>query len=592
LDTKSTEEAQNTRRNYSISSVYSVPSLCISCILYKKIVNLQSLNIFIMVYIFLIAIIAFLLAFRIYGRFLDKKFDVNEKNETPSHCDYDGVDRIPAKAPVLFGHHFSSIAGAGPIVGPIIAGIAFGWLPALIWIVVGSIFVGGVHDYSSLMASIRHKARSIAEIAHIYMSPLSYKLFLIFIWLALVYILIVFVDLTSAGFTTSPEVASSSIFFILLALAFGITVNRLKLSLWSASLIFVPLVFIGIYLGHLVPMASIPEIGGSQAKTWNLILLVYCFIASISPVWLLLQPRDFLSSFLLYGSLLGAFIGILLGGFNTNYPIFTSWSDIDRGTLFPILFITIACGACSGFHSIVASGTTSKQLNKETDARPIGYGGMLMEGIVAVISLLTVAMMAKGSSILTSNPLEIYGNGIGNFMQVVGLPHEIGKSFGILAVSTFLLTTLDTSTRLGRYIFEEFFNWKGTSVRFISTLATLFLPIVFTFMTLYDSTGNPVPAWKAIWPVFGATNQLLAGLALLVVSVWMKKTGKKGTFVVVPMLFMLAMTLWALFQLVLQSGFDIIGIIAFLLLCLAIILIIEAFRTVFLVKGTEGKVQV
>lgn len=363
------------------------------------------------------------------------------------------------------------------------------------------------------------------------------------------------------------------------------------MTLLSASMIFVPLVFIGVYLGHLLPVENMPAIEGSSAKTWNLILLGYCFIASTTPVWVLLQPRDFLSSFLLYGSLIGAFIGILLGGFQTNYPVFTTWSDIDRGTLFPILFITIACGACSGFHSIVASGTTSKQLNKETDARLIGYGSMLVEGLVAVISLFTVAMMAKGSSILSSNPLEIYGNGIGNFMSVFGIPHEIGNSFGILAVSTFLLTTLDTSTRLGRYIFEEFFNWKGTYVRFISTIATLVLPVIFTFMTLYDANGNPLPAWKAIWPVFGATNQLLAALALLVVSVWMRKTGKSAVFVSIPMAFMLTMTLWALFQLILQSGFNAIGLIAILLLVMAIMLVIEAARTVFLVKIDEGKVK-
>lgn len=536
-----------------------------------------------MVFLFLMAIIFFLLAFRIYGRILDKKFDVNNKNITPSHSDYDGVDRVPTKTPVLLGHHFSSIAGAGPIVGPIIAGIAFGWLPALIWIIIGSIFVGGVHDYSSLMASIRHKARSIAEIAHIYMSPVSYKLFLVFIWLALVYILIVFVDLTSAGFTTSPQVASSSIFFIFLALIFGLVVNRFKIPLGIASLIFVPLVFFGIYLGYLWPAGNIPAIDGSVAKTWNIVILAYCFLASISPVWLLLQPRDFLSSFLLYGSLIGAFTGILIGGFALEYPAFTTWADIDRGTLFPILFITIACGACSGFHSLVASGTTSKQLNKETDARPIGYGAMLIEGIVAMISLFTVVMVAKGNNILTSNPLEIYGNGMGNFLKTIGLPHEIGMSFGILAVSTFLLTTLDTSTRLGRYIFEEFFNWKGKYVRYLSTLATLALPFVFTFMTLYDASGNQIPAWSAIWPVFGATNQLLAGLALLVVTVWLKKIGKKLNFVAIPMVFMLIMTLWALFQLILQSGFDVIGIIAIVLLILAIILVIEAFKSVFLI---------
>ena len=537
-----------------------------------------------LIYIFLTALLVFIIAYRIYGRYLDKTFDVKKDNPTPSHTDYDGVDRVPARAPVLLGHHFSSIAGAGPVVGPIIAGIAFGWLPALLWIVLGTIFIGGIHDYTSLMASIRHKAKSIGEIARVHMSPLAYRMFLIFIWLALVYVLIVFVDLTSAGFTTSPEVGSSSVFFILLALAFGLTVKKLGLSLRVASFIFIPLVFVGIYLGHLFPVSEgfLPTIMGETSRTWNIILIIYCLVASITPVWALLQPRDYLSSFLLYGSLLGAFIGILIGGFEIRYPMFTSWSNIDRGTLFPILFITIACGACSGFHSIVASGTTSKQLNNECDARPIGYGAMLLEGLVAVISLFTVVMLASNSEILKSNPLEIYGNGLGNFMQSLGLPFETGKSFGILAVSTFLLTTLDTSTRLGRYIFEEFFNIQGKTARVIATIATLSLPLAFNFMVLYDASGNPIPAWQAVWPVFGATNQLLAGLALLVVFVWLSKKGKPTIFVVLPMLFMLAMTIWALIQLVYQSGFDVIGSIAFFLLCLSILLIIEAARTVFL----------
>lgn len=546
-----------------------------------------------LVYIFLAALVVFILAYRIYGRYLDRKFDVNCDRPPPSHTDYDGVDRVPARAPVLLGHHFSSIAGAGPVVGPIIAGIAFGWLPALLWIVLGSIFIGGVHDYSSLMASIRHKAKSVGEIARIYMTPLSYKMFLIFIWLALVYILIVFVDLTSAGFTGSPEVATSSTFFIFLAVIFGLVINRTGLTLKSASLLFVPLVFFGIYFGHLLPFdnAALPAIMGESKRTWNVILLIYCFVASITPVWILLQPRDYLSSFLLYGSLLGAFIGILIGGFDMKYPMFTSWSDIERGTLFPILFITIACGACSGFHSIVASGTTSKQLNNECDGRPIGYGAMLIEGLVAVISLFTVAMVVYKHDILTTNPLEIYGNGLGNFLQVLGLPYEIGKTFGILAVSTFLLTTLDTSTRLGRYIFEEFFSMKGKNARIIATVATLTLPLAFNFMVLRDASGEIIPAWQAIWPVFGATNQLLAGLALLVVFVWLKKKGKNTVFIIIPMLFMLIMTIWALIQLIYQGGFTIIGTIAFILLILAFILIVEAFRTVLKKDSTLEEVK-
>lgn len=534
--------------------------------------------------IFLIILALFVIAYRVYGKFLDKTFDVDVKRKTPSHTQYDGIDRVPTKTPVLLGHHFSSIAGAGPIVGPIIAGAAFGWVPAILWIVLGSIFVGGVHDYSSLMASIRHKAKSIAEIANEYMTPLSFKLFLAFIWLTMIYILIVFVDLTSSTFVTNPEVGTSSTLFIFLALVFGILSFRMKLPLLWTSLIFVPILFLGIYWGHVFPLDEhvLPSFfNQNPGRWWNVILIIYAFFAAILPVWLLLQPRDYLSSFLLYACILGALIGILFGSNTLEYPAFTVWKDIDRGTLFPILFITIACGACSGFHSIVASGTTSKQLNLETDARKIGYGAMLIEGLVAVIALFGVAMLAKGDPITKQAPLAIFGSGMGKFLSTVGLPYELGTSFGILAVSTFLLTTLDTSTRLGRYIFEEFFDLKGKNVRFISTAITLAAPLIFSFVPIYDAQGNPVPAWKAVWPVFGATNQLLAGLALLVVFVWLKRLGKKTIFVAIPMAFMLVMTLWALVQLIYQSGFNAIGIIATLLLILALILVFEAIKIVF-----------
>ncbi len=534
--------------------------------------------------IFISVIIIFFIAYRLYGRFLDKTFEIDNNRETPSHTDYDGIDKVPTKTPVLLGHHFSSIAGAGPIVGPIIAGAAFGWVPAILWIVIGSIFVGGVHDYSSLVASIRHKAKSIAEIANEYMTPLSFKLFLAFIWLTMIYILIVFVDLTSTTMVTNPEVGTSSSLFIFLALIFGMLSYRMKMPLLWTSLIFVPLLFFGIYFGHLFPLDGniLPAFFmKNPGMSWNVILIVYAFFAAILPVWFLLQPRDYLSSFLLYACIGGAFIGILFGTNTIEYPAFTVWKDINRGTLFPILFITIACGACSGFHSIVASGTTSKQLNRETDARKIGYGAMLIEGLVAVIALFGVVMLTKDNPLFKSDPLSIFGAGMGSFLSTVGLPVELGKSFGILAVSTFLLTTLDTSTRLGRYIFEEFFDLKGKNVRFFSTGITLLAPLIFSFVPIYDAMGNPVPAWKAVWPVFGATNQLLAGLALLVVFVWLKKLGKKTIFVSIPMVFMLVMTLWALVQLIYQSGFTAIGIIAMFLLILAIILVFEAIRIVF-----------
>ncbi len=535
--------------------------------------------------VFIGAVVLFLLAYRYYGRFLDQHFEIDDNRKTPSHTDYDGVDKVPTKTAILLGHHFSSIAGAGPIVGPIIAAAAFGWVPALLWVVLGSIFIGGVHDFSSLIASIRHKARSIAEIAKEYMTPLSYRLFLVFIWLAMVYVLVVFIDLTSATFVSNGEVATSSIFFMFLAVLFGISLYKLKMPLLRASLIFVPLVFLGVWLGHLIPLdvSILPGFVQSHPGVmWNILLIVYAFIAAITPVWILLQPRDYLSSYLLYATMIGAVIGIVFGGYDFHFPAFIGWSDIGTGTLFPILFITVACGACSGFHSIVASGTTSKQLNCETDTRKIGYGAMLIEGLVAVIALSTIAMISQDDALTKQPPLVVFGTGMGNFLSLVGIPFEIGLSFGMLAVSTFLLTTLDTSTRLARYILEELLNIHKPSFRYISAVATLLLPLIFSLVPFHDAQGNEIPAWKAVWPVFGATNQLLAGLALLVVYVWQKSKGKKVIFIAIPMVFMLGMTLWALGQLIYQSGFTSIGIIAGILLLLALVLIVEAFKIVFI----------
>jgi len=533
--------------------------------------------------IIIAALIIFILGYRFYGRFLEKRYEVNDSCPTPSHSEYDGVDRVPAKKPVLLGHHFSSIAGAGPIVGPIIAAAAFGWVPALFWVVLGSLFVGGVHDFSALIASIRHKARSIAQMAKEYMTPRSYKLFLLFILLTLVYVLIVFMDLTAATFVNDGGVATSASMFMVWAVLFGILVYRLNVSVLTGSLIFVPLVFLSAWGGEYFPMnvSQLPIIGTvNPLQFWSVILLIYCLIASVTPVWILLQPRDYLSSYLLYASVISGFFGILLGGFAAEYPAFKTWNAPQIGALFPILFITVACGACSGFHSVVASGTTSKQLDKESDAKTIGYGAMLIEGFVAVMSIICVAIIPLNDSLINQPPLIIYGTAIGKFLSTFGIPAKIGYSFGLLALSTFILTTLDTVTRLGRYIFEEFFDLKGSDKRFFSTLAVLALPLLFTFIQLHDKTGAPIPVWKAIWPVFGATNQLLAGLSLLVIFVWLRKTNKRAGFVLLPMLFMIIMTTWALVLLLFEYGFSAIGVIAFILLILAILLIIEAAKIV------------
>jgi carbon starvation protein len=534
--------------------------------------------------LFLVAAVFFLAAYQFYGKYLEKRLGIDDARGTPSHTDFDGVDRVPAPRLVLLGHHFSSIAGAGPIVGPIIAGTAFGWLPVILWVALGSVFIGGVHDFSSLAASIRHRARSVAEIAREHMSPLAYKLFLAFIWLALVYVLVVFTDLTAGTFTADGGVASSSLLFIILAVGFGAAVYRLKVPVLPASLVFVPLVFVAVFIGQILPIKPemMPKlIGGDPAKTWDIMLLLYCLVASTTPVWILLQPRDYLSSFLLYASVLGGCLGIVFGGFAVSYPAFIGWQAPGLGALFPILFITVACGACSGFHSVVASGTSSKQLDRERDAKPVGYGAMLIEGLVAVIALATVMILAKGDALAGKPPLVVYGSGMGSFLAKFGLPFKTGYSFGLLALSTFILTTLDTATRLGRYIFEEFTGIKGSKTRYLSTLATLFLPAVFVLITLRDSSGNPMPAWKAIWPVFGATNQLLAGLALLVVTVWLKRTGQRPWFTALPMAFMVVMTVWALILLLGQYRFSTIGTIALVLLVMSLVLMVEVWRALF-----------
>ncbi len=528
--------------------------------------------------IFIGACLIFGLAYLKYGKFLTRLFELDNRNLPPSHTMYDGVDYVPASAPVLFGHHFSSIAGAGPVLGPIIAGLAFGWLPAWLWIIIGSILIGGVHDFSSLVISIRNRARSIAEIANTYMSRRAYRLMLAFIWLTLVYVLTVFTDLTAATFKADGGVATSSVLFMLLAIGFGISLYRLKMPLPWATGIFVSLLFFSVWLGQQIPLNNIPALFGDTAKTWDIVLIIYCFIASVTPVWILLQPRDYLSSFLLYGSILGGFLGILFGGLLLKYPAFTGWTSPDIGPMFPLLFVTVACGAISGFHSIVASGTSSKQIKKETDALPIGYGAMLVEGLVAVIALSTIMIIDVNDPLIKKAPLAIYGAGMAKFLSVFGLPAKYGNSFGILALSTFILTTLDTATRLARYILQEFFNLKGKNTRYLATAVTLCLPTIFVLINLKDASGTIVPAWKTIWPIFGATNQLLAGLALMVVAVWLKKKGKPIWFVILPMIFMLVMTLWALFIVIQRYKFSLLGVIGDILLLLAVFLILEAIE--------------
>lgn len=492
---------------------------------------------------------AFFLAYRLYGRFLARRLDLNDANITPACAINDNVDYVPAKAPLLLGQHFSAIAAAGPIVGPILAAIWFGWLPAVLWVVLGAVFIGGVHDFSTLVASVKHKGLSIGELVNKYISPRSYTLFLIFIWITLMYLIITFVDITAQTFKAAsadeafgPSVAAISLVYLLLAGLMGILLRAFKVRLSVLTAIFLPLLFVFIWLSARLPDSVVAALSSLSATEWSMILLAYCLIASVIPAWTLLQPRGYLGGWLLYLTIAASFIGTCFGGFSIRYPALNmqGFNSLANGrSLFPLLFITIACGACSGFHGIVGSGTTSKQLYKETDARPIGYGAMLLEGLVAIFAIVTVMILGREDAALKADPNMIYANGIAKYLGLLGIDPVFALTFALLAFSTFVYDTLDVCTRLGRIIFQELVAWKGFLSNVVSTLVSLVFP--FVFLLLAGEKG-----YLVAWPIFGTSNQLLAGFALMAVSFWLVRTHRNALFAVLPMAFMLAMTVWSL----------------------------------------------
>jgi carbon starvation protein len=541
----------------------------------------------------LVSIVVLAAGYFTYGRVVTRWLKLDDSRPTPAIEMQDGVDYVPAKASLLLGQHFSAISAAGPIVGPILAGIWFGWLPALLWILLGAIFIGGVHDFTSLVASVRHKAASIGEIVKRYMSRTSQILFLIFVWLTLVYVIIAFTDITAQTFTSvmgssafGPGVAASSFLYLFLGLLMGVALFKMKMGLARATAIFLPLTLFVIWLGTRLPQPVVTALLGVHVKHWEIILLAYCFIASLIPMWLLLQPRGYLGGWFLYLTMAVALFGALFGGFRIEYPAFNvdGLRSLANGrSLIPILFITVACGACSGFHGIVAAGTTSKQIYRESDTRPVGYGAMILEGVVAVLALATVMLIPRGDTALTTDPNVIYGTGLANYLRIVGIDFDLALAFALLAFSTFVYDTLDVCTRLARYILQELFGWQSWPGKAAATFLTLLIPAAFLLLSREK-------AYLVAWPIFGTSNQLLASLTLLAVSVWLIKTGRNAVFTLAPMAFMLVMTLWSLVLQIapwlraLASGAStspdvgISGVCGAVLLVLSVWLLIEAAR--------------
>jgi carbon starvation protein len=528
-------------------------------------------------FLLVLSVILFFAGYLFYGGYLARKFKLDNNQKTPAHTMKDDVDYVPTSPVVLLGHHFASIAGAAPIIGPITAA-AFGWGPVYLWIVVGGIFMGAVHDFSALVASIRHQAQSIGKVIDEHVGPFGKKLFLVFAWATLVLILAAFLVIVARTFTAKPEVGTASCLFILLALLFGVSIYRWKLNLALGTLVGVALLFLCIYLGMLFPIQL-------SANVWIWILMGYIFVASVVPVWILLQPRDYLNSFLLYLLLIGAFLGIMVTNPSIKLEIYRGFSQ-DIGYLFPILFVTVACGAISGFHSLVASGTTAKQLNKETDSRPIGYGAMLIESLLAVIALITVGTLTQQEytgfmSVGGGGPVTLFANGVGNFMSKLGLSLETGISFTALTVSAFALTTLDTATRLSRFSFQEFFtptkkHGEGSQGKWLTNR------FLGTFVSVAAGGGLALTGrWKAIWPLFGSANQLLAALALLAVTLWLKSKKTANWFTRWPMYFMYVMTNCALLLLFwqnLRAQNYVLAFFSLLLLGVAIAMVVRAVK--------------
>ena len=508
-------------------------------------------------------------AYRTYGTFLAKKvYELDDKNVTPAVEMEDGLDYVPTEPKFLMGQHFSAIAAAGPITGPIIAGIAYGWIPALIWILIGSIFIGGVHDMGALVASIRNKGRSITETVRMNVSRSAWVLFNLFIFVTLVMIIVAFTDITTSSFVNSIDlgngqmvgggaIATSSLLYLALPIIMGLLLKYTKLNLTWATIIFLPLVAVAIWVGQFIPF-NLQNILGLETplaaqKVWNVIIMVYCLVAAVLPVWMLLQPRGHLGGYFLYAAVIVAAIGVLFGNFQVQYPAFTKpvGGEGFWFPMFPMLFITVACGAVSGFHALVGSGTTSKQIKRESDTKVIGYGAMLLEGVVAVIALSTVMILTKDSELLKKSPNFVYASGIGSFMQLIGVSPAFGISFGLMAFTTFVYDTLDICTRLGRYIIQELTNWKGWFGRIFATILTGGTPMVLVLITLVDAEGKAVPAWKVFWNTFGASNQLLAALALIGMTIWLLNTAKfRKAWIVtfVPAVLMFIMSSWALIR--------------------------------------------
>lgn len=492
-------------------------------------------------------------AYLIYGRYLAKKWGINPDSKTPAYEMEDGVDYVPADTNVVFGHQFASIAGAGPINGPIQAAM-FGWLPVMLWILLGGVFFGAVQDFASMYASVKNKGRSIGYIIELYIGKLGKRLFLLFTWLFSILVVAAFADIVAGTFNgfdankatvaANGAVATTSLLFIAFAVGLGFYLKYTRFPKMLNTLFAIALLVLAVGLGLAFPI-YVPQ------SAWLIFVFIYVIIACVTPVWALLQPRDYLNSYLLIAMIVGSVLGICVYNPSMNLPSFTAFkltaANGSVSYLFPALFVTIACGAVSGFHSLVASGTASKQIKNEKNMLPVSFGAMLLESLLAITALIAAGFVATQEGLPAGTPPQLFAQAISIFLTSLGLPESVCYTLITLAISAFALTSLDSVARVGRIAFQEFFTDDSIAPENQSPLNKVLTNKYFaTILTLVLCYALSRAGYASIWPLFGSANQLLSALALIACAVFLKKTKRQGAMLWGPMVIMLGVTFTAL----------------------------------------------
>ena len=502
--------------------------------------------------IVLIGIVALSAGYLLYGRWLAKKWGIDPKAKTPAYTHEDGQDYVPSSKFTVFSHQFSSIAGAGPVTGPILASV-FGWVPVLLWLIIGGLFFGAVQDFGALYASVKNEGKSMGMIIEKYIGKTGRKLFMLFCWLFTLLVIAAFTDMVAGTFNgvgldsaetayANSAAASISMLFIVVAVIFGVIQKHVgKMNEWVKAVVAIALLVAMFAVGMKLPIYT-------SKTAWIYIIMAYLFLASVLPMWLLMQPRDYMTTFMLLGMIIGAVVGVVVAHPQMQLNAFNGF-NVNGSGLFPTLFVTIACGAVSGFHTLVSSGTSSKTVSNEKDMPMIGYGAMVVESLLGIVALVVVGAVAVGGTKPEGTPFAIFSSGVAGFLEKLGVPVQVATVFMTMCVSALALTSLDSVARIGRMSFQELFYGESTDPKQMTPAQRVLTNKYFaTVITLFFGYLLTLGGYSNVWPLFGSANQLLAAMVLIALAVFLKTTGRTGWTLYIPMFVMLAVTFTALVQ--------------------------------------------